>query len=123
MKTEIAICYGDLSVVRVPWDEKESLSRTGVLSIALIILGQTQRCQSSISHDYYQLIWTDTECCLTGHDGDYGFYSLSDAKRSPDWRFPFIMPANCIEFEGVYVGKEDWQKALTIYADPNGGMF
>lgn len=119
MLTQVAILYSDLNVVRVPWADKETLKRTDVLAIAVISDGKRNQC--SISHDYYQLIWTDTDCCLTGHDGDYGFFPFDGS--DPDWRFPFMMPEDCIEFEGVYVNKDDWQKALLIYADPNGGMF
>lgn len=120
IETEIAVLYNNLRVVRVPWVEKLSLRRDNVLALAVLNNGKRNQC--SILHDYYQLIWTDADCCLTGHDGDYGFYSL-DEPNVVDWRFPFVIPENCIEFEGVYVDKEDWQRALEIYADPDGGMF
>ena len=120
MVTEVAVLYDDLNVIRVPWNKKRSLQTNQVLAIA-ILHSDRKRNQCSILHDYYQLVWTDDDCCLTGHDGDYGFYNLHTI--GVDWRFPFIMPQNCIEFEGIYVSKEDWQKALLIYADPGGGMF
>lgn len=116
MQAEVAVLYGDLDIVRVPWNEKQSLQRDQVLAVAVIRPGVIRQC--SILHDYYQLIWTETEFCLTGHDGDYGFYGADGV----DWRFPFVLPDNCIEFDGVYVNNDDWQKALLIYADPNGGM-
>ena len=114
---EITVLYDDLNITKVAWDEKHSLRLDKVLAIA--ILNGGKRNQSVILHDYYHLIWTDTDCCLTGHDGDYGFYGVDGV----DWRFPFLMPENSIEFEGVYVSKDDWEKALLIYADPDGGMF
>lgn len=119
MTTEVAILYSDLKVIRVPWADKHSLRRDYVLAMAVLIGGKRNQC--SISHDYYQLVWSDTDCCLTGHNGDYGFYSFDG--DDTDWRFPFLMPDNSIEFESIYVGKEVWGKALEIYADPNGGMF
>lgn len=119
VKSIIAVLYKDLKIVRVPWAEKQTLKRDTVLAIAVLDGGKRNQC--SISHDYYQLIWTETDCCLTGHDGDYGFYPFDGGP--PDWRFPFQMSGYCIEFEGVYVSKEDWQRALAIYADPDGGMF
>ncbi len=127
----ICVCYADPTkqegfvVVRVPWADRNILCLTDVLHISIIISGHKKRRQSSSFHDFYQLIWdeNETECCLTGHDGDYGFYSLTDPSKQPDWRFPFVMPKNCIEFEGVYVDKETWKKSLLVYADPNGRMF
>lgn len=116
---EVAVLYDDLTVKRVDWDDRRTLKQDKVLAIAVTNNGK--RTQGSISHDYYQLIWTDTDCCLTGHDGDYGFFPFDGG--DPDWRFPFVIPTHCIEFEGVYVDKDDWQKALEIYADPDGGMF
>jgi len=118
IKAEIAVLYRDLEIVRVPWAERCTLDTCDVEAIAVI--GEQWR-QCSISHDYYQLIWTDSDCCLTGHDGDYGFYSLNGSKV--EWRVPFILPENCIEFQSVYISKQGWQKALAIYADPDGGMF
>lgn len=119
-KPEVAVLYHDLNVVRVAWADKRTLKFTDVLAIA--VLNDGKRNQSSILHDYYQLIWTDTDCCLTGHDGDYGFFSFDGG--TPDWRFPFLMPTNYIEFEGVYQhDQKKWQEALLIYADPDGGMF
>ena len=116
--------YGDLSLVRVPWEEKRILRRTGVLAISVVAAGHPRnRRQSSISHDWYQLIWTDVDSCLTGHDGDYGFCRFDDP-NIVDWRFPFILPENSIEFEGVYTKtQEDWKAALVIYADQSGQMF
>ncbi len=123
INTEIAVLYTGLNLVRVPWDEKERLKRDGVIAIAVLIAGQNKRFLCSIGHDYYQLVWTDKDCCLTGHDGDYGFYKFADPNRDTDWRFPFIMPKNCIEFEGAYADKDEWGKALLIYADQSGRMF
>lgn len=119
---EVAVLYEELKLIRVPWDGKHELRHDGVVAIAICGTGH-KRVQSEISHDFYELVWTDTDCCLTGHDGDYGFFSLTKLKKDPDWRFPFILPENCIEFEGVYVDKDEWQEALLIYSDPNGGMF
>lgn len=118
--TEIAVLYASLELVRVPWKDKQTLKLEDVEAIAVI--GKRWR-QCSILHDYYQLVWTDTDCHLSGHDGDYGFYPFG--ARDPDWRFPFIIPENSLEFttESSYLSKKDWQKALEIYADPNGGMF
>lgn len=131
MKTEIAVCYADTTVeegfvvIRVPWADRATLPLTGVLHIALIMDGQDQRYQSSSYHDYYQLVWNtqETECCLTGHDGDYGFFSLEDYKQKPDWRFPFILPRTCIEFEGVYVDDDVWEASKLIYGNSAGRMF
>lgn len=117
--TEVAVLYHDLNVVRVTWADKQTLKLDRVLAIAVLNAGKRNQC--SISHDFYQLIWTDTDCCLTGHDGDYGFFPFDGS--APDWRFPFLMPENCIEFDSVYVSKDIWQRALTIYADPYGDMF
>ena len=117
----IAILYSGLNLVRVQWDRKDTLLHHDVICIA-VIHPDNKRFQSAIGHDYYQLIWTDDDCCLTGHDGDYGFFSLTDPGQV-DWRFPFIMPENVIEFEGVYVSKEEYAEAKLLFADPDGGMF
>jgi len=119
---EVAVLYGDLSIVRVPWDEKLTLRRDNVIAIAVLNSLDIKRRQSSIEHDYYQIIWTDEDCCLTGHDGDYGF-SRFDNPQVVDWRFPFILPENSIEFEGITIDKEEYAKAKSIYSDPDGGMF
>lgn len=118
IKAEIAVLYNTLQVTRVSWAQRRSLQTDQVLAIAILYPGM-KRNQCAILHDYYQLIWTDDACCLTGHDGDYGFYNGDTVY----WRFPFLLPENSIEFEGVYVSKDDWEKALLIYADPDGGMF
>lgn len=122
MKVEVAVLYSDMKVVRVPWIEKEILRRNDVIAISIPNADGKRRHQSSIRHDFYQLVWTDTDCCLTGHDGDYGFYGLID-RDVVDWRFPFDMPENSIEFEGVYVSAEDYKIAEAIFGDPNGEMF
>ena len=118
--TEIAILYERLQLVRVDWADRQTLRRDGVIAITICAPGQ--RYQSSIAHDYYQLVWTEKDCCLTGHDGDYGFFSLTEPGVI-DWRFPFILPENSIEFLGVYVSKEEYAEARIIFGDPNGDMF
>jgi hypothetical protein len=127
MSVEVAVCYTDLSVVRVPWDEKQNLLLTEVLSIAVLFDGDPQRECRSIGHDFYQLVWTDTQVCLTGHDGDYAWRSFElDRAGDPikDWIFPFGFRANTIEFVGAYTDNaRDWQTALDIFGDPNGLMW
>lgn len=117
---EIVVLYNDLRIVRVPWIDKLTLDTRDVEAIAII--GKQWR-QCSILHDFYYLVWTDTDCNLSGHDGDFGFFSFDS--RNIDWRFPFILPENSIEFttENSMLNKEDWTRALEIYADPEGGMF
>jgi len=117
---DIVVLYEGLKLVRVAWDLKNILSREGVIALAICAFGK--RYQSSIHHDYYQLVWTDIDCCLTGHDGDYGFFSLTEP-GVVDRRFPFILPENSIEFHGVYVSKDEYNEAKLIFADLNGGMF
>lgn len=119
-KVEVAILYANLKVVRVSWADKRTLDLCNVEAIA-VIAEQWRQC--SIMHDFYHLVWTDSDCNLSGHDGDYGFYPF-DA-RDPNWRFPFIMPENSLMFttEHAMLNKEDWQKVLEIYADPDGSMF
>lgn len=121
MSIEIAILYEDLVVVRMPWDKKEILARDGVIAISIINSLAVKR-QCSIQHDLYQLIWTDTDYCLTGHDDDYGFINFKNPDLI-DWRFPFIMPENSMEFEGEIIPGDQYSKAKLIYADPDGGMF
>lgn len=120
MKAEVAILYADLSIVRVSWDEKHSLPRENIEAIAVI--GEQWR-QCSILHDFYYLVWTDTDCNLSGHDGDFGFYPFDG--READWRFPFILPDNTIEFttENALLNKAYWKRAQEIYNDPDGGMY
>lgn len=121
---EVAVLYNDLVIQRVVWDDKHTLERVGVLAIAVLHSDEEQRHQSEIGHDLYQLVWTDIDCCLTGHDEDYQFVKLNaPTLENRAWRFPFIMPRNSMEFEGIYVDDIVWQRALAIYADPDGGMF
>lgn len=125
MKTEIAIIYGDLTERRVAWEDRLRLVTTDVLHIALIIPGQAQRYQSSTFHDFYHLIWDDaeTECCLTGHDDDFAWFSLTDPARNPVWRFPYDKPANLIEFVGVYVDNATYRTAVARDDDRDGIMY
>lgn len=122
MNPEIAVLYNDLALVRVPWSEKHSLKCEDVEAIAIIDNGKRDQCK--IGHDFYYLVWTDIDCNLSGHDGDFGFYPFDGGP--PEWRFPFILPENSIVFtteNSMLDKKEDWAKVLEIYADPDGGMF
>ena len=124
--TEIAVLYAGLGVTRVPWGEKHLLRRDGVIAIAIVDPDRSRkdlRPQSSIEHDYYILVWTDKDCWLGGHDGDYGFFSLTDQGTDIDWRFPFVLPENSILFEGVYVDAEEYAKAKAIFLDRDGDMY
>lgn len=120
MKAEVAVLYSDLNIVRVPWEEKRTLETRDVEAIAII--GEQWR-QCSILHDFYYLVWTDTDCNLSGHDGDFGFWPFDG--HLADWRFPFILQENTIEFttEHSLLNKVDWARAQEIYADPNSGMY
>ncbi len=131
-KSIIVICYADaieeegFSIVRVPWEEKLTLRRKGVLSIAVLFPGDPNRECRSIYHDYYQLIWTDTAVCLTGHDGDLAFYSFEPTSKGEvqkEWRFPFILPENCIEFEGETIDSRKFKKSMDLYGDRKGVMY
>lgn len=122
---EVAVMYADLQIQRVAWRDKDSLRRDGVICIAVLNPLRkhfTKRPQALIEHDFYLLTWTDTECCLTGHNGDYGFYSFAKPEQV-DWRFPFILTPNSIVFEGGTIPSERYAEAKLIYADPAGGMF
>jgi len=121
---ELAVLYGDLSIIRVPWDKKETLQRDNVIAIAIVDPNRARkdlRPQSSIEHDYYILVWTDEDCWLGGHDGDYGFFSFYG--KGIDWRFPFILPKNSIVFEGVQISAEDYGKAKQMFKDRFGRMY
>lgn len=123
MAVEIAVCYSNIEVVRLPWAQRDRLALDGVLSLAVICPGDPQGECRSIYHDFYQLVWDDSHFCLTGHDGDYGFYSFTE----PDvveWRFPFDLRENSLEFIGAYADTDElWQKALDIYGDRSGPMY
>lgn len=131
MPPEITIIYGEshgtlTDIVRVPWEDRLCLRRTGVVAISLIHASRphpTKRYQQAISLDIYHLIWTDTDCYLGGHTEDFLFCKLTETGENRSWRFPYILPKNCMEFEGIYVSKEAWHEARKIYADPNGLMF
>lgn len=118
---EVAVLYGDLKVIRAPWSGKASLKRDGVIAISVINSHAIKR-QCSIEHDFYHLIWDDTGYCLTGHDGDYGFV-IAAQPDNIEWKFPYILPENIIEFEGIAIPGEEYHKAKLIYGDQNGGMF
>lgn len=122
---EVAVMYADLHIERVPWGAKDTLRRDGVICIAVLNDKRqyfSKRQQALIEHDFYILTWTDTECCLTWHDGDYGFFSF-DKPEQADWRFPFILTPNSIVFEGETIESEEYAKAKSIFADLQGGMF
>jgi hypothetical protein len=116
---EVAVMYSGLRIVRVPWAGRESLQRDDVIAVAVINDAHVRRC-AVIEYDWYQLIWTDTDYCLTGHDEPYRFFNLEG--RVVETRFPFVMPENSIEFEGVQVSAAEYAKAKEIFADPDGGM-
>lgn len=124
-KVEVAVMYANLSIQRVPWHLKHTLPTTGVICIAVLHPDRphhTKHHQALIERDVYLLIWTDVDCCLCGHDDDFAFHDLTDQNKV-DWRFPFIRPANCIEFEGQTITGDLYARAKMIFADPAGGMF
>lgn len=122
---DIVVMYEGLNLIRVKWEDRETLRRDGVLMIALIYPGAIKRYQHADRCDWYHLIWNeaDTACFLGGHDGDRGFYQFDDPSIDVDWRFPYLLPENCIEFVGEYTSREEWKEALEIYGDPEGPMF
>jgi len=118
---DIAVLYADLEVDRVSWADKANLKRDEVLAISVVSTEHHKRLLSKIGHDYYQLVWTDDDVCLTGHDDDYMFCSLTGPGFG--WRFPFMLPDSSIEFEGVTVHSDQFEKAKLIYGDPKGPMY
>lgn len=119
--TEVAVLYADLSVVRVPWEDKLTLKREDVIAISVISPNHHKRMLAEIEHDYYQLVWTDTDVCLTGHDGDYLFCSLTSADY--EWRHPFDLPENSIEFKGATIPSDQYEKAKRIFGNMQGPMY
>jgi len=103
---EISVLYSDLSIVRVPWDKKETLRRDEVIAIST-------KEQHSIEHDYYHIIWDDFGYCLTGHDDMYAFHSFNSGEV--EWRFPYILPKNSIEFKGQTIPQSEYEKAKVIF--------
>jgi len=127
----VAVMYGkDLRIVRVPWDQKQTLQFDDVICISLIhedAYSKRKRQQAVIEFDYYTLVWTDTDCYLGGYDDDYYFFSLKEPWKPYGegfiHRFPFIMPENSMLFEGVMISPEQYAKAKDIFNDRAGDMF
>ena len=128
--TEIAVMYGDLSIVRVPWAERESLRRDYVLSIAILQPDRPRkhtRYQAVCEFDYYVLAWSETDCYLGGYDDNLYWFSLTEPWKKYGegfiHKFPFILPENSILFEGVMIDKDEYAKAKKIFLDRDGGMY
>lgn len=114
--SEIAVLYRGLVRKCVPWGRRETLKRDDVLAVELS--GGHDRRQALIGHDWYYLVWTEADCCLVPYDGTDTFFSLTEPNRLST-RFPFVLPDNCIVFEGVYVGSEEYEEAKRIF---DGGL-
>lgn len=122
--------YGDLSLVRVPWSEKESLRRDFVISIAVLHPERPrlhQRYQASIEYDYYALIWDDDSCYLGGWDDDKYWFNLHKPWLKYGegfiYKFPYILPKTSILFEGVMIDGDLYAKAKKQFYDREGGMY
>lgn len=127
MQPDVAVMYGDLSIVRVPWDQKHTLPTTGVLFIELLNTERPlkrQRFQGQYENDFYVLSWTETHANLWGYDDNFWWHEL-EAQWAPDFkhRFPFELPADSIQFKGVQVEEVEWQKAKRLYNNRDGKMF
>jgi len=137
MSTDIAICYGDLSVVRVPWKDKRRLQTDQVLCIALINNEHPRpydRQQGAIRNDFYLLAWDDDACCLWGYDDNLYWFNFANPwdkwgedPKAPGIGFthrnPFSMLRNSIVFEGVFVDKRVFAQAALIFDDRDGPMY
>ncbi len=129
---DVVVMYGDLSIVRVPFDEAGTLRRDDVIAIAISHPDQPvtglrkKRQQFAIRYDYYVLVWDDTGCYLGGYDDNLYWFSLTEP-----WKkygegfvhcFPYVMPENSITFKGVMISPEDFTKAEAICKDAEGPM-
>jgi len=129
-RVEIAVLYGDLSLKRVSWTEKQLLSRNDVLSIAIINLDQPdkkKRQQSICERDWYVLVWTNKDSHLGGYDDDMYFFSFTEPWKPYGegfvHRFPYILPKNSMLFEGVMVKPDVYAEAKRILGDRDGEMY
>jgi len=127
---DVVVLYGGLSLVRVPWDEKDMLVTDGVLSIAIVHSDPknlNKRRQAVCEYDYYVLAWGDNSSYLGGYDDDFYWFSLTEPWKPHGegfvHRFPYILPENSILFEGVMVDKEVYAGAKRIFSDRDGGMY
>lgn len=121
MTVEVAVLYANLAVVRVRWEDKRTLQLDEVIAVSVVSRKYHKRLLAEIEHDYYLLIWTDTEVCLSGHDDDYLFCSLDGPGYR--WRFPFDLPLHSIEFKGATIDAVEYEKAKAIFGDPQGPMY
>ena len=66
MKPEVAVMYGNRTIVRVPWEDKLTLARTDVLAITIVNNRRPRdglrekREQLEYEHDFYTLCWKGT---------------------------------------------------------------
>lgn len=125
-RTEVAVLYESLVVVRVPWDEKETLRRDGVIAIAVLQTDRehpVKRQQAEIERDFYTLVWDDTSCYLGGYDDNLYWHDFADARTSFEHRFPYLMPPDSITFAGAFIDPDQYAKAKAIFVDREGPMF
>lgn len=130
MYPDVAVMYGDLQIVRVPWEQKESLRRDYVICIAVINLENPRphvRHQQAIENDYYVLTWDGDSCYLGGYDDDKYWFKFDRPWRSYGegfiHKFPFILREQSILFEGVMVAPEVYKKAKEMFYDRRGVMY
>lgn len=124
--TDVAVLYGDLSVVRVSWEEKLSLRRDQVIAIAVLDPDRSyprKRQQAVIEFDFYALVWDAVSCYLGGFDDNLYWHDFADPYRRFEHRFPYRMPTDSILFEGVMISPEDYAEAKRIFGDQRGAFF
>ena len=123
--TDVAVLYGDLSVVRVTWADKLSLRRDQVIAIAVLDPGRIhprKRQQAVIEFDFYTLVWDEVACYLGGFDDDFYWHEFADPYTRFEHRFPYRMPSGSMLFEGVMISPEDYAEAKRIFGDQRGSM-
>lgn len=130
MKPDVVVMYGDLEVVRVPWEKKETLRKDYVIGVAVTQVNNPRpdvRRQGIIEFDYYTLVWDETSCYLGGYDDDMYWFNFENPHESYGegfiYKFPFILPENSILFEGVMIEPDLYKEAKQIFNDRQGNMF
>lgn len=132
MVIEVVVMYEGLELVRVPWEQKHSLRRNGVLAVAISHAKQPsttlrkKRYQLVYEYDYYVLVWDETSCYLGGYNDDLYWFDFAEPwlpyGKGFVHRFPFVMPDRSIVFEGVQVPAEMYAQAKSIFTDVTGEM-
>lgn len=127
---DVAVLYGDQSIVRAEWADREALKTTDVLAISLCCHHRPaaelkSRYQATSYHDFYVLTWDDSSCWLGGYDDNEAWFGFDEPWEASNitWRFPYLLAGNSILFEGVQVPKEEWEAALAKFDDRDGVMF